>query len=335
MEFLVVQTILKTIISEGLKVIFNSLKEKLYKYYKIKTLTRSILRRINIKSEAYDFEGYLEIVINSNLITKINDPDIIETIENALKSFFFNKLEGNNIINVLKEKLKQDTFLSMEYLKEKLTLEFFFDLYGDPKLNIEGNQEKKKVVELIWRSFNLEALKVVKTKDIVIEMYIDLQGDLKEIKSYLREIIAKLMIKDNKSEKRKIYNKLWHMLVDLQFAADELWSKATVEGIRNFTIIYREVLKKIKKDKYELKPEHKEKLVELLHHFELYTDGKKLFVDTKKNLPRLDENEDYIYQIPVEEVLKPIIENNRKIRIKYLELLSVISDYFDEILMES
>lgn len=339
MEVLAVQTIFKTIISEGLKAIFNPLKEKLHKYYKIKTLTHSILKRIKIyiESEEYDFRGYLEIVINPDFLTNINDPDILETIENTLKKDFFNKLDGHNAINILKEKLKQDTYLSMEFLKEKLTLEFFFDLFGDPKLNEEGNEKKKKVIESIWRTFNVEALEVVKTKNIIIDMYIDLQGDLKEIKSYLRDLIVKLKVKDTKSEKRKIYDKLWNLLVDVQFAADELWKSATEDGIRDFSRIYREVLKEIRKNKYDLKSKHQVKLVELLHQFELYTDGKQLLVDTKKRKMedyenRLDENEQPFGTIRVKEVLGLIIENNRKIRTKYLELLSEVSDHFDEIL---
>lgn len=347
MEVLVISTILKTLISEGLKAIFKPLRERLYRYYKIETLTRSILKRITIyiKSEEYDFEGYLEIVINSDLLANISDPDILEIIEDALKKKFVNKLNQYSVINVLKEKLKQDSYLSMEFLKEKLTLEFFFDLFGDPKLDVKGNEKKKKVVESIWRTFNVEALKVVQTKDVIIEMYIELQGNMEEIKKSFREIIARLPIKENKSEKRKIYNKLWHLLVDLQFTADELWSNATEEGIRKFITIYREVFKNIKKDKYGLKPDHKSKLEELLHQFELYYDGKKLFVDTKKRAleeqtrrisgTRIDKSETYIDWIPVEEVLKPIVENNRKIRNKYLKLLSEISDHFDEILMES
>ena len=206
-------------------------------------------------------------------------------------------------------------------------------------------KKKKKVVGSIWRAFNIEALKVVQTKNVIIEMYIDLQGNMEEIKNYLREIIAKLTIKENKSEKRKVFNKLWYLLVDLQFAADELWRNATEEGIRKFITIYRDVLKNITKEKYGLKPGHKNKLVKLLHQFELYYDGKKLFVDTKKRAMeeheniikgvRIDKNDRYIGWIPVEKVLKPIVENNRKIRNKYLKLLSEISDHFDKILLES
>ena len=70
----------------------------------------------------------------------------------------------------------------------------------------------------------------------------------------------------------------------------------------------------------------------MLHQFKLYYDGKKLVVD--KKFKPIEEHEDYIY-IPVEEVLGPIIENNRKIRGNYLKLLSEISDHFDEILLES
>ena len=334
MEILLVP-IFKTLISEGLKAIFNPLKEKLYKYYKIKILSRSIMKMISnyIESKNYDFEGYLEIVINSNLLANISDPNLLETIEDVLKTRFFNKLDGHNIIDMLKEKLKQNTFLSMEFLKEKLTLDFFFDLFGDPRLNEQGNEKKKKVVESIWKAFNIEALKVVKTKDVIIDMYIGLQGDMKEIKSFMRNYIATRAVKDDKSERRKIiYNKLWQLLVELQFAADELWSKATVEGIAGFISIYKEVFKEIKKEKYNLRSDHKRKLVELLYQFELYHDGKSLVVNVKCNpIDNYDNN----INIHVEKVLGPIIENNRKIRDNYLKLLSEISDYFDEILLES
>ena len=154
MEVLVVP-IFKALISEGLKAIFNPLKKKLYKYYKIKTLSNSILKMISqfIKSEDYDFEGYLEIIINSNLPASLSDPDFLETLEDELKTRFSNKLEGHNIIKVLKEKLKQDNYLSMEFLKDKLTLDFFFDLYGDPKLNEQGNEKKKKSCRINMESF--------------------------------------------------------------------------------------------------------------------------------------------------------------------------------------
>ncbi len=342
MEVLIVP-IFKTLISEGLKAIFNPLKQKLYKFYKIKTLSHSILKMISqfIKSGDYDFEGYLEIVINSNLLANISDLDFLETLEDVLKTRFFNKLDGHNIIDVLQEKLKQDTYLSMEFLKEKLTLDFFFDLFGDPKLNEQGNEKKRKVVESIWKAFNIEALKVVQTKDVIIDMYISFQGEMKEIKSFMRDYITTRTVKDNKSEKRKIiYNKLWQLLVELQFAADELWSNATEEGIANFISIYKEVFKEIRKEKYNLKLDHKRKLIELLHQFELYHDGKRLVVEKKKKneyekyIP-IEEYGEYIDYIPVKKVLGPIIENNRKIRDKYLKLLSEISDHFDEILLDS
>lgn len=334
MEVLVVP-IFKALISEGLKAIFNPLKKKLYKYYKIKTLSNSILKMISqfIKSEDYDFEGYLEIIINSNLPASLSDPDFLETLEDELKTRFSNKLEGHNIIKVLKEKLKQDNYLSMEFLKDKLTLDFFFDLYGDPKLNEQGNEKKKKVVESIWKAFNIESLKIVPTKDVIIDMYISLHGDMKEIKSFMRDYINTRTVKGKINEKRKIiYNKLWQLLVELQFVADELWSKATQEGITNFISLYKDVFKEFKKEKYGLKSDHIEKLEKLLHQFKLYYDGKKLVVD--KKFKPIEEHEDYIY-IPVEEVLGPIIENNRKIRGNYLKLLSEISDHFDEILLES
>ncbi|MBA7704705.1 hypothetical protein ES703_113523 [subsurface metagenome] len=176
------------------------------------------------------------------------------------------------------------------------------------------------------------ALKVVQTKDVIIDMYIGFQGDMKEIKSFMRDLSA---VKDNKSEKRKIiYNKLWQLLIELQFAADELWSNAPEEGITGFISIYKEVFKEIKKEKYNLKSDHKRKLVELLHQFELYHDGKSLVVNVKRNFP-IDKYDKNIGEIPVKKVLGPIIENNRKIRDQYLKLLSEISDHFDEILLES
>ena len=146
MEVIVFSTIFKTLISEGLKAIFNPLRERLYKYYKIKTLTRSILKRITIyiKSEEYDFEGYLEIVLESDLKSITNDPDKLDMIEDVLKKKFINKLDEHSAINVLKKKLKKDTYLSMEFLKEKINIDFFFIYFVNQKLKLKENKKKKK-----------------------------------------------------------------------------------------------------------------------------------------------------------------------------------------------
>lgn len=336
MAVVAVPAILKPLISEGLKIIFSPLKEKLRKYYKIKTISSSILKRVSkyIPNSNYDFEGYFEIILNSNSLTNVNN------VKSVLKTRLFNKMDGHDIIEELKDKLKQDSYLSMELLKEKLTLTFFSDLFGDPKLNKKGNEKKKKVVESIWRAFNIEALKVIPTKDVVIEMYFDLTSslsrdkkDIKEIKearSYMRDYITTREVKGDNNEKRKlIYDKLWRLLVDLQIAADELWEHAIEERLTVFLSIYKEVSMEIKKEKYGIKEDHREKFSILIDQFGLYYDNKGLLIHLREG--KVHE-EEVRMGMKLERVIRHIIEKNRRIRKGYLKLLSEISSYFDEVL---
>lgn len=345
MEVLILQTVLRTVISEGIKALFIPLKEKLYKAYRIKTLSNSILKRVSkyINSEDYDFEGYFEILIGSQVISNKEDPDIQETIKKTLKKRFLERVKEHNTIRLLKSKLKEDNYLTMKFLKEKLNLEFFKVLFGDPKLDENGNEKKKKVVESIWQAFNIEALRVVKDIDVLIQLYLDHQIDMKEIKNLLNKLVIAQEDITHKKYQYKKYIELWESLVDLQWAADALWVKATEEGIRDFTKFYIKIQMEIKKSEYHLKPEHKEELKKLLDQFKFYSDGKKLFVRTRdkklasyeKKLENWDNSmrKDILRSgIHLDELLNPIKEANRKIRIKYLELLKTIYKHFDEII---
>lgn len=117
----------------------------------------------------------------------------------------------------------------------------------------------------------------------------------------------------------QLYNDLWKSLCDLKSNADDLWSLANEENLRNFSQQLKTTIEKVEKSFLFIESSHYTSLLELLNEFKNYQDGKTMLVELYMN-PRGTQ------RLSSEDEINRLIDRNRNNRERYNHLVQDIGN---------
>lgn len=142
--------------------------------------------------------------------------------------------------------------------------------------------------------------------------------------------LYRAVIQQNNNQRRRISNEtfnlymdVWGRLQDVKTIADRLWNRASHDHLRAFIATLDNVRISINRGRLILRPEHYQRLSELLTVFESYELGKKRLIEIRTDA-EMDEN----LSMDGEDHVRQQIRRNAQAKAEYSRILDDVAAYF-------
>ncbi len=147
------------------------------------------------------------------------------------------------------------------------------------------------------------------------------QAELEKTKNDLEK--SKALFLRYSEHQFKLYNELWQSLIDLKFAAEDLWEKLDVNKLKSFSKQIRATKKVVEQNILLIEEEHYERLSDVLVDFEEFEFGKAKLGELRNRSAQefqeanIDHNQ-----------IRMTIQRNGEIKDEFTELLDELAITF-------
>lgn len=114
-----------------------------------------------------------------------------------------------------------------------------------------------------------------------------------------------------------LYKTLWDSLYDLRLAADKLWEVANVKNLKMFVEQLQKTEDMVNRNTLLIEENHTRELKSLIDAFWKFDVGKKRLITLRKN--------EKLYSDVRRSMIERVIEDNRKVRERYTQLIEEIA----------